>query len=1090
MILSFSSAFFLSSLLSFIFLLLSLPFSFSLRFISLVTIDLRTWSTHFEEEFYHPSLLERLKQLRREIRNDDEANTFIAKTDYRKKNFSFQIWDDYRRKRIFMRHVIISYELRCTVLLFGEYLDHWKKISLEHAHCLTIQRYVRGFLGRCRKRFIQRIKKKVLRIQKHSRQLMVKLKVNSYKSRLYWATTTIQRLFRGRKQRKMVGTMIEAYYDTRKRQLAKEKEQWHFSRLVRASIAIQMVVRRFLRRRRTMKHFQQIELQREIEDQMNAAFEESKVQEEVYKQELTHWYIRRKEEHDELVMNEKQTTKERKKILDRKTKRLQEEKRVKALLRAEKLVKLEEERVEKWVKDWEIRIQEIGIQKRNQCKNCLILPETPEEIALKKDLQKRIKVHIKEVLRKADKQKIPMEIPEAFEIATKEIIEEDVNSAMENARKRMKSEALRIQEDERKKKEDTARKEIEGKARRQVWAILTLQKYMRIFLSRKRLRLQAYKRYERFFNIQSHEYYYQDKKTKETFWEKPQSLGSYDVPMEDYWILIPGKTADGILSDSLSYYYNPSTWEMSWIRPLGTTLCDVCQKEFAKIHYNEAGYDQHMVPGIHYCLPCFLNGKIQDLLYSYRIPPKDIFFQQFNGGQTTSLYLDFTLLPVIDYYSYSMEINPLYKASEEEEMLSKYQEELEEKSGKSHFSSSGLCENCFKRSSEIQCIDCKLFYCELCNKKEHKLGNRKNHQRIAIQKVDNGGGEESDGSKSNRLRFPALQKTSSLLLNSAENYYDSDEGEQQEEEQNYESDFTNTDYTSATEDGKGRPTGEKKKRKKKKLKKEKKSRTKKVDGALSVTSDMSDSEVEKPIKKKKLKKKKDKENSLSDTDDATTIKSPEKKKIKTRKAVKDGNSDSAIDSDVSPPKKAKKPKRKKLKTKSTSDSESEDSPKRLILPPINQRPASTSAVPDDSSVDSPKRYSTSAGDPLNLEKKKKKIKKSGASVTDDSPSEVEAAGNEPRKKKKKKTKESADDTSAGETPSKPKKKTKKPKDTHVVDESTEKEKKKKKSKKSKSDASDNDASSLSESYTGTTPLKTPKKKKRKEKKKDTDEEIV
>jgi hypothetical protein len=989
-----------------------------------------------------------------------------------------------------MRHVIISFELRSTVLLFGEYLDHWKKVSLEHAHCLTIQRYIRGFLGRCRKRFIQRIHKKVLRIQSHSRQYMIKLKVNSYKSRLFWAASTIQRLYRGRKQRKMIGTMIEAYYDTRKRQLEKEKEQWNLSRLVRASIAIQMTIRRFLRRRRTMKHFQQIELQREIEDQMKESFEESKVKEEVYKQELTQWYIRRKEEHDELVMNEKQTAKERKKILDRKTKRIQEEKRLLAILRAEKLVKIEEERVEKWVKDWEIRIQEIGIKKRNECKNCLILPETPEEIALKKDLQKRIKIHIKEVLRKADKQKIPMEIPEAFEIATKEIIEEEVTLAMENARKRMKSEALRIQEDEKKKKEDATRKEIEGKARREIWAILTLQKYIRIFLSRKRLRLQAYKRYERFFHIESHQYYYQDKKTKETFWEKPQSLGSYDVPMDDYWILIAGKTADGISSDSLSYYYNPSTWEMSWIRPLGTTLCDVCQKEFAKIHYNEVGYDQHMIPGIHYCLTCFQNEKIPELLYSYHISSKDIYFQQFNGGQTTSLYLDFTLLPTIDYYSYSMEINPLYKASEEEEMLSKYQEELEE--GGANHQSNGLCENCFKRSNEIQCLDCNLFYCEICNKKEHKLGNRKNHKRITIQKSQKEENEdetdEKSIGKSHHLKFPSLQKTSSLLLNAVDNFYDSDDEEQQE--QNYESDFTNTDdYTSATEDGKRRRTGEKKKRKKKKLKKEKekKSKTKKLDASQSAVSDISDSEVEKPTKKKKKTKKlkKDKENSLSETDDAGATKSPDKKKKKAKKAEKDATSDSGVDSNNSNTRKAKKSKNRKPKTKSTSDNESEDSPKRLILPPINQRPNSTSAIPDDSSVDSPKRYSKSAGDPLNPEKKKKKkVKKDRASVTDDSQSEVEPAEKKP-KKKKKKSKETAGDTSASESQSKPKKKIKKPKNDVLGDNesnATEK-KKKKKPKNSKSDASDNEASSLSESSVA--PLKTPKKKKLKVKKKET-----
>ena len=147
--------------------------SLLLTFLSHYHIDSRTWSSRLEEDYYHPTLLNRLKFLRRELRNEDECNQFIARTDLRIKQYSMNAWDLFKRKRIFLRHILIAYELRNTVLFFGVVLNKWKKVVMEEVSAISIQRVIRGFLGRRRKIFMDRVRNKVIRLQSSTRQYMI-----------------------------------------------------------------------------------------------------------------------------------------------------------------------------------------------------------------------------------------------------------------------------------------------------------------------------------------------------------------------------------------------------------------------------------------------------------------------------------------------------------------------------------------------------------------------------------------------------------------------------------------------------------------------------------------------------------------------------------------------------------------------------------------------------------------------------------------------------------------------------------------------------------------------------------------------------
>jgi hypothetical protein len=1051
-------------------------------------IDNRIWTTNLEEEFYHPFLLTRLKHLRRELRNETEAKQFRDLRDFRTKRYAYQNWEVFKRKRIFLRHILVGYELRNTVMIYGVFINHFKKVAMEFTNAVTIQRVIRGFLARRRRTFIQRVQKKVVQIQSRTRQFMKKKKVDIQKNRLYWAACTIQRLYRGKRIRKKISTMIEAHFDTQQRILKKRKATWEFSRQVKASMAIQMCLRKFLRRRRMMEKMRQKQLQRDLEDEIKEAFENARIEEETYKQELSKWYLARKKEYEEQVMNEKQTAKDKKRILMRRMKQATVERELKQKQKEEKLAKLEEERVEKWIAEWEQKILDTGVKKRQQCKSCLLIPETPEEILLKKDILRRVKVQIKEVLRKADKQKIPMELPEAYEIATQEIIEEEVLKAMEDAKLAMKNEARRLEEERIEREKAALLSEQQNKQKRMFWAILSLQKCARQFLARRALRQQAYKRYERLFSIEHHEYFYQDKVSKRVFWEKPISLGSYDVPMEDYWIIIPGKTSDGVFSKSLSYFYHPATRDQTWIRPSGTVLCDLCEFEFGKINYSEfQNYTDHQntAHSVHYCLPCF-HKKANELIIQYHRKPKDIQFQEFNGGKTDALYMDFTLLPVIDYYTYTLDVNPAMKLSEEEELFLKYQEEAI--STKSQGGIPRMCEICFQKKTEFQCYDCNLFYCTNCNHREHKNIRKKDHKRVPVTLPNDG--EDADDEegheqqRSTKYRKPVLQKTSSLLTD-YNSHYDSDNEEEEDRRLREESDYF--DQSEATGDERKK---KKKKKKKKGTMKEDGKTTKKKKSAGTET-EPSDSEANNDAEgdnKEKKKKRKKKIPPVADTqttdDESRAVQSdqtPLKRKKKKKKVAPDSDIDSSPERTETEPKKKKKNKKSKEKSKENNDeSEVDSSPERLKFPPIaGARPKTTNDLEgifnqklqlngetrnDDNelseSMSSPERYSKSAGAALPGQKKEKKPKKKKEKDVNQQGKEEEGENTKKKKRQKDKNESNRDsDMSATENES----------------ENPQKEKKKKKDKKpSKVDGGESTGDELS------SPNKKPKTDKAKD----------
>jgi len=430
----------------------------------------------------------------------------------------------------------------------------------------------------------------------------------------------------------------------------------------------------------------------------------------------------------------------------------------------------------------------------------MILPETPEDLKMKKEILQKMKIQAKEVLRRADKQKIPMEMPEAMEKAKVEVIEQIVANELELAREEMRLDVIKKEKEDEDKIKKQIYDEKQFALKRKQYSVYTIQGYMRAFLSRKIKRNLAYKRYEKFFDYNSHEYYYKDRRTNLTFWEKPKSLGSYDVIMDSYWITMHATAKDGSIimtkvqniiypeeeqeeksihnvkddhddeNDSddaddgrdnrhrnhhhlkknlskepiietkeipLIYYYNPSTWQQTWERPHGTRICEECNIYFAMKYLDSEKKN--------YCDICFDNHA--NLLIQQGYHAKNIIFRSYNGGSEEALFIeDFSKIKEENWYTYMLSMNSSFKRTEEEEVIEikKAREKIKNNNKDKKIVLKllkkliPLCDLCDDKLVKFKCKQCKQLLCENCNNMIHSLAMNAFHKvKEYKQKIKN-----------------------------------------------------------------------------------------------------------------------------------------------------------------------------------------------------------------------------------------------------------------------------------------------------------------------------------------------------------------
>lgn len=279
------------------------------------SVDPRPWLTVMEEKYYHPLLVAHLKVLRREQRNENECDAFLALRKMRLKQMVITYFKNNRTRRVHARKLLVALDIRTRNGACAWVFDRWRRLALEQAVIVHAQRIVRGFTARRRRDFLKSVNKRVVKVQVNVRKLQSQQVYRALAAKQRWAAVTIQRHSRAFLARRRVRTIVEAKFDTGRRLIAKKRAEWIKDRQFRAAVCLQMLARRFIKRRRKMHQREQetkVELAKMEIDEMLAKI---RVENNVYQQKIIEWYAQRKIDDEKERFWEEHTAEQRSKII-------------------------------------------------------------------------------------------------------------------------------------------------------------------------------------------------------------------------------------------------------------------------------------------------------------------------------------------------------------------------------------------------------------------------------------------------------------------------------------------------------------------------------------------------------------------------------------------------------------------------------------------------------------------------------------------------------------------------------------------------------------------------------------------------------
>jgi hypothetical protein len=135
-------------------------------------VDPGVWTQRVEDEFEHPTLLARIKASRREehlrikvaycarvVDADSpygQVDLFVATRAVRVKYGVLHVWCSYVVRRRRCRYLMAEGILRFHVVNTAEALQHWVRVCLPDIRVVSIQRALRGKIGRERAKIARR----------------------------------------------------------------------------------------------------------------------------------------------------------------------------------------------------------------------------------------------------------------------------------------------------------------------------------------------------------------------------------------------------------------------------------------------------------------------------------------------------------------------------------------------------------------------------------------------------------------------------------------------------------------------------------------------------------------------------------------------------------------------------------------------------------------------------------------------------------------------------------------------------------------------------------------------------------------------
>ncbi|GMH74275.1 hypothetical protein TrLO_g13608 [Triparma laevis f. longispina] len=525
------------------------------------------WTYVIEERYYHPTLLQYIMSERRAAKVEKLADVFLEQKGYRRKRDGVKMWRGYmwrrKRARFLMTENIVRYVIENTSTAWMVY----RKWCMKEIAVREIQRMIRGHIGRMEAMFLKILFRSAVLLQKTYRGKLSRRRYLALRRKRNWAASEMQRHVRGILSKRLAMNRLEGFLDSERAKLARQKFDWENAELIKAARSIQGQWRKLMARRKVHLLKDKKEREKMIAKEMEDMIKGHNRDRKVYQKQIEEWYEKKRIDWESTNVTENQTAAEKAKIRAYRRKLKAEEGQEEERQEQVKLDQMEEKRVEQWLKVWSKKASEESEKYKIACRNCMIAPDTPLEKKLGHELKRKVKARTKDVLKRADARLMPMEYPEALDIATDEVLyimgEEKKKQVMQS----MKEEAVLYEEKQKDKEKDLEIQREKERAldRRHAASVLGLA--YRKWHARKVLRQKCYERFEKKFSEKYCAYYYHNRMTDDVLWEKPKSLGSYDMQVINEWRPMRD-------NQKYPYYYNPNTMKMSWKIPRATVACE------------------------------------------------------------------------------------------------------------------------------------------------------------------------------------------------------------------------------------------------------------------------------------------------------------------------------------------------------------------------------------------------------------------------------------------------------------------------------------------------------------------------------------
>ncbi|KAL7553296.1 hypothetical protein ACHAWF_016563 [Thalassiosira exigua] len=512
--------------------------------------------SRWEEEFYNKTLLQLVKNTRRDEAIRDKLGRDVLRTKLR----VWKSWLDHAKYQSSLRRILTTINRRVNQRRKARGLFAFSRCAICHRATLVIQRVGRGFLGRLVARKCWMIYSSATLIQTHFRMHLAKKRLHALYCTYIWAIVEVQRLIRGALGRRLAYRKLMTIVEQERVRIAKEREKLEMERGVRSLIKLQAFWRRKIATAKSMELRQKMQREALIRQAMETERDLFLRERQIYQRQLESFYKSMKDEH---LNNDKIQSKV-----------AQDQIKVRTLKRRLKKDEIdsaepdnsEQLAMEKWKRDWGARIEAGVMEMKSNSIHCLDQPDNATEKRTRAIIKERIKGRVPQVLARAKERGIPMETKEAKAVAREEILhiigEEErtrLSSAMEKA----------FMEREKLKEEARLRAEAKAKdahARATVYAVSLVSNACRRWLARKELRRRCLETYEKKFDEWNHAFFYRNKITGDISWSKPKAMGFFDIPAKDEWKIIRD-------AHNFPYYFNPFLIEMRWTPPADESMC-------------------------------------------------------------------------------------------------------------------------------------------------------------------------------------------------------------------------------------------------------------------------------------------------------------------------------------------------------------------------------------------------------------------------------------------------------------------------------------------------------------------------------------